>query len=142
MQFVVVDFEAERDLAGNHFPTEIGLCRPGFRPISSLIRPEPGWHVDERSLFSEDLWRSACRVGRPVEFIVACFASLTAGCQLVSDAAFFDQRLMDRLGLKHTLIEFFPLVERFAQRKGISPSVLNRWINEIDSRRTASHRAG
>lgn len=142
MQFVVLDFEAEKDLTGNHFPTEIGLCRPGFRPISSLILPEPDWKVDERFLFNEGLWRSACKVGRPVQLIVARFPSLIAGCQPVSDATFFDQRLMDRLGLTHKLIEFFPLVERLAQQKDISPSVLNQWINEIDSFRTASHLAG
>jgi hypothetical protein len=142
MQIVIIDFEAEKDLAGNHFPTEIGLCRPGCRPISSLIRPLSDWRVDERSLFNEELWLNAQKVGRQVEVISARFPSLTAGCLLVSDAAFFDQHLMERIGLKGSLLEFFPLAERLAQEKGIPRPVLNRWINEIDSRRTASHRAG
>lgn len=142
MQIVVVDFEGEKDLAGNHFPTEIGLCRLGFRPISTLIRPQPDWCVDERSLFNRELWRSAQKVGRPADFITALFPSLTAGCQLVSDAAFFDQRLMDRLGLKGRLLEFFPLAERLAREKNVPLSVLNQWINEVDTQRRTSHRAG
>ena len=142
MPFVVIDFEAERDLAGNYFPTEIGLCRPGFRPISSLISPKAVWRTDETAIFNIGLWHAAQTNGKSPEFISARVRALTAGADLVSDVAFFDRKLMARLDLDQELIEFFPLVERLAQEKGIAPSMINRWINEIDEQRTASHRAG
>lgn len=142
MSFMLVDFEAERDLSGRYFPTEVGLCRPGGHPISSLICPRPDWVADDRALFNAELLRAAQRSGRSIEFIVGRFSSLTAGFRLVSDAAFFDQRLMDRLGLKQQLVEFFPLVERLAQARGVSRSMINQWISEIDGTRTNSHRAG
>jgi hypothetical protein len=142
MSFMVVDFEAEKDLSGRYFPIEVGLCRPGDRPMSSLICPRPDWLADDRALFNAELLHAAQTNGKAADFIVGRFHRLTAGVQLVSDAAFFDQRLMGRLGLNQELLEFFPLVERLAQAKGVVRAALNQWINQIDGQRTTSHRAG
>lgn len=141
MKIVIIDFEAEKDQSGHYFPTEIGLCKPGGRPISALICPQRDWHVDERTLFNRELWLSAREDGRSVDFIVGRFPSLVRDCQLVSDAAFFDQRLMARMGLEDRLIEFFPLAERLVRENSVPMTDMNRWINEIDSRRTTQHRA-
>jgi hypothetical protein len=98
--------------------------------------------VNDHSLFNVELFRAAQKDGNPVGFLSARFMSLTAGHLLVSDAAFFDQRLMDRMGLSRKLVEFFPFVERLAKETGLSKQMLNQWINEIDCRRGQSHRAG
>lgn len=147
-QYLLVDFEAETDLHGRMFPVEIGICPPGKAPKSALIRPTADWQIDSTKIFNQALWNRAKEHGKDATTLARQVHAMAEKYTLVSDAVFVDSPLLDRLmstvshGYKSQMVEFFPLLQRLADERGISRDQLNKWIAEIDEKRGTAHRAG
>lgn len=146
--YLLVDFEAETDTDGRMFPVEIGMCPLGKAPKSALIRPIADWQIDRTKVFNHALWEQAREHGLDAASLARQVHALTDRYTLVSDAVFIDGPLLDRLmsttshGYKSQMVEFFPLLQRLADERGISRDQVNKWIAEIDEKRGTAHRAG
>lgn len=122
------------------------MCPPGKAPKSTLIRPIADWQIDRAKIFNHAFWEQAREHGLDVASLAR--QVLAEKYTLVSDAVFIDGPLLDRLmstashGYKSQMVEFFPLLQRLADERGISRDPLNKWIAEIDEKRGTAHRAG
>lgn len=148
-RYVVIDFEAARDCAGRLAPVEFGYAIPGGKSDARFIRPPSGWFETGAEfcwgghITSEQVLREGADAGELAAWIQRNLKTRI----VVSDAAFVDQPLMDRLldrspsAVKIEIVEFFPLLGKLAGERHIRPEIVNAWICDIDAGRSAAHRA-